>query len=253
MRLRSYLALAAAVSMGHVSAQVSPQVPPPAALPPQFEVEIIVFANLSFDPTEERFEEPPSDFGLDPLAPFEAPVFDTTTTPAAPGTPLAAPDPIVDPLAAEAAAAAAEALRIRLLPPDQLKLVNEYRKLRNLAAYEPLLHTGWIQPGLPEVDAEPFDLSTLGVLNPHGTVRVHLARFLHITLDLTYQGALGADAAVSGDGLGELGVAPRYRLTTTRSARSGELHYFDHPAFGVLVRVTPVPPADTTTSGRPAA
>jgi hypothetical protein len=107
------------------------------------------------------------------------------------------------------------------------------------------MHVGWVQPGLAEADAVPIDLGTLGVFNPRGTVRVHLSRFLHITLDLTYQGAGSATPRVAaGDGLDEIVLAPQYRLKTTRSARSNELHYFDHPAFGVLVRVTPVPAPD---------
>jgi hypothetical protein len=139
------------------------------------------------------------------------------------------------------------------LRPEELKLGTEYRRLRNLAAYEPLVHVGWTQPGLPEGEAEPFDLKTLGIFNPRGTVRVHLSRFLHITLDLTYQGsAESGPGASAGDGLSEIAVAPQYRLSATRSARSNELHYFDHPAFGVLVRVTPVPAPDGA-GRRPAA
>jgi hypothetical protein len=101
-------------------------------------------------------------------------------------------------------------------------------------------------------------LALLGTMNPRGTVRVHLSRFLHITLDLTLERpGSAADAGVPtqfGDGLNELTLAPRYHLKATRSARSGELHYFDHPAFGVLVRVTPVPTEDAASPGnRPAA
>ena len=98
----------------------------------------------------------------------------------------------------------------------------------------------------------PIDIGTLGVLNPRGTVRVHLARFLHITLDLTYQGTGSAAAGSTADGLDEIVLAPQYRLKVTRSARSNELHYFDHPAFGVLVRITPVPTQDGS-GRRPAA
>jgi len=103
-------------------------------------------------------------------------------------------------------------------------------------------------------------------------VRVHLSRFLHITLDLTYQAKAsaapatardGGSAANAGsnlrpatpaasDGLDEIMLAPQFRLRATRSARSNELHYFDHPAFGVLVRVTPVP-AEASGGRRPAA
>jgi hypothetical protein len=80
-----------------------------------------------------------------------------------------------------------------------------------------------------------------------------LSRFLHITLDLTYQAADAATSSLgSSDGLDEIVLAPQYRLTATRSARSTELHYFDHPAFGVLVRITPVPAPDGS-GRRPAA
>jgi hypothetical protein len=219
-------------------------VPPPAAapLPPQFEVEVIVFANRAFDPTEERFEAELSAFdgGLTTLR--EPPVFDDTSLSSALPPPTGVPEP-VDPLEAERA----EALRIRPLEPEALKLVNEYRRLRALAAYTPLVHTGWVQPGLPEEEAEPFDLAMLGTVNPSGTVRVHLSRLnrLHITVDVTYRpDATATPAVAANDSLGELVLPTRYHLAATRIARSGELHYFDHPAFGVLVRITPVPRPD---------
>ena len=169
-----------------VSAAALAQAPaPPAAepqLPPQYEVEILVFENLNFDPTEERFEATPNGFADDAAALREVPVFDDTNF--GPLAPLnVAPLPPVDPLAAQLA----EALRIRPLRPEELKLGNEFAKLRASAAYRPLVHAGWVQPGLPETDAEPFDLKVLGLLNPRGTIRVHLSRFLHITLDLTYR------------------------------------------------------------------
>jgi len=217
---------------------------PPAAidptLPPRYEVEIIVFAHRDFDPAEEHFEQSPNAFHSDTVAALqEAPVFDATTFTPQVVEPL--PSTPIDPVAA----ARAEALSVRPLAPEELKLGNEYRRIRAISAYVPLLHTGWVQPGLAETDAVPFELKTVGILNPRGTVRVHLSRFLHITLDLTYQ-ASSAAAPGSGtsDGLDEIVVAPQYRLKATRSARSNELHYFDHPAFGVLVRVTPVPAQD---------
>jgi hypothetical protein len=244
------LSFVAALVAGSALAQ-APQPPAEPELPPRYEVEILVFAHREFDPSEERFEHAPHAFGGDPAAPLrEAPVFDDATfaareTSPPPVVPLVPVDPLE--------AARAEALAVRALRPEELKLGLEYRKLRALAAYEPLLHAGWVQPGLPEADAEAFDLKALGVLNPRGTVRVHLSRFLHITLDLTYQAAAAATLPSGAqDGLEEIVLAPQYRLSATRSARSNELHYFDHPAFGVLVRVTPVP---TQESGgrRPAA
>ncbi len=244
-------AVSLVVAVLAVSAAALAQAPaPPAAepqLPPQYEVEILVFENLNFDPTEERFEATPNGFADDAAGLREVPVFDDTNF--GPLAPNVAPLPPVDPLAAQQA----EALRIRPLEPEELKLGNEYAKLRASAAYRPLVHAGWVQPGLPEADAEPFDLKVLGVLNPRGTVRVHLSRFLHITLDLTYQAdGTSAPGVAAGDGLDELVLAPRYHLVAARNARSNELHYFDHPAFGVLVRVTPLPVQDAS-GRRPAA
>jgi hypothetical protein len=115
------------------------------------------------------------------------------------------------------------------------------------------LHAGWVQPGLPEGQAKPFDLTLLGVANPRGTVRVYLSRYLHVSLDISYQDGAAAPATTAespGNELREVAFPPRYRLTTERQTRSGELHYFDHPAFGVLVKVTPVPTGNTGSTGR---
>jgi hypothetical protein len=250
------------------SAAVAQAPLPPAAgleLPPRYEVEVLIFANRAFDPTEERFDYAPSAFGNDAAAPLEeAPVFDDTWLESLRGArPQAQPPPTVPPVTeplpppdplAEQRAALAAALRVVPLRPEELKLTSEYRRLQAIAAYEPLAHFGWVQPGLAEADSTPFDLKTLGVANPYGTVRVHLGTVrLHLTLDLTYQATAPVTPSQSaGDGLDEIALAPQYRLRATRSARSNELHYFDHPAFGVLVRVTPVPAADGG-SGRPAA
>jgi hypothetical protein len=246
-----------------VSAAVA-QAPQPSdggpPLPPRYEVEVLVFAHRTFDPSEERFDYAPSGFGSDAQL-REAPVFDDAflnapldRVPAPPPQaepPLPPAPPSPEQLAAEQRAAA---MRVVPLRPEELKLGTEYRRLRNLAAYEPLVHAGWVQPGLPEAESTPFELKTLGIINPRGSVRVHLSRFLHITLDLTYQAASGSGTATSGaDGLEEIVLAPQYRLQATRSARSNELHYFDHPAFGVLVRVTPVPAQDGGAGRRPAA
>jgi Peptidoglycan-binding protein, CsiV len=248
--MRGILAFVAASVVCATLAQA--QAPPAAdpTLPPRYEVEVIVFAHRDFDPTEERFDQALDGF-RDGAALREAPAFDTSTF----APPQGAPQTVFEPLAEvdPAAAERAEALRVRPLAPEELKLGVEYRKLRAISAYEPLAHVGWVQPGLPEADAVPIDLGTLGILNPRGTVRVHLSRFLHITLDLTYQAKeSAAPLASSADGLNEIVLAPQYRLQAARSARSNELHYFDHPAFGVLVRVTPVP-AEVSSGRRPAA
>ena len=235
-------ALLATIAVSFFAAGQPPAAAPtdPAAPPavPQYQVEILVFANREFDASEERFSHEPIANGIDATATFQdIPVFDASTF--APADDSAATD--------------ATERGFRLLAAEELQLNAEYQKLERISAYTPLLHGGWVQAGLPEGETQPFDLALLGALNPRGSVRVYLARFLHVNLDLTYQGSGGAAAPASSE-LGELAFAPRFKLVTERNVRSGELHYFDHPAFGVLVKITPVPAdATTSTSRRPAA
>jgi hypothetical protein len=95
-----------------------------------------------------------------------------------------------------------------------------------------------------------------------GTVRVHRARYLHVEADLLYYRPLDRDARApvppGSDSAGlplpdspdtalielllaEEDVATRlFRLTESRRMRSAELHYLDHPLFGMLVEAWPV-------------
>lgn len=110
-----------------------------------------------------------------------------------------------------------------------------------------------------------------------GTLRVHRARYLHVEADLLYYRPLDGDGntpAATDDPstisapdspdtafieqlLAEEDVAPRlFRLTESRRMRSRELHYLDHPLFGVLVEAWPVelpeaPPPEESAGGQP--
>ena len=139
----------------------------------------------------------------------------------------------------------------------------------------PLLHSGWEQNGLPEADAIAIDLTEFGALNPRGTLRLHMSRYLHMSIDLawvddpllqTYEsppivfsdsGVLPPRGVPSASGFpadpgpadprfgqfGEPAVAeqPRYFLFEERRILRGELNYFDHPAFGLLLQITLAP------------
>src|SRR5262245_41788287 len=120
--MRGILAFVAASIVCAIGAQARAPRAPAAEpeLPPRYEVEVIVFAHRDFDPTEETFEQAPSGFGATATL-RDTPVFDETTfappaIPAIPQTPLEQPP--LDP----AAAARAEALQIRPLRPEELKL-----------------------------------------------------------------------------------------------------------------------------------
>lgn len=79
-----------------------------------------------------------------------------------------------------------------------------------------------------------------------GTIVLSRARYLHIETDLVYTRPMPASIRDARPPLvlvngrrawrGEL---LRVRLRAHRRMRSDELHYIDHPGFGVLVRLTP--------------
>lgn len=155
-------------------------------------------------------------------------------------------------------------MRYRVLRAEELRLSGPYARLQRLTGYRPLLHAGWSQEGLGESVAVPLPLSRLGTANPAGTIQLHLQRFLHLTLDLDYRytlrrqpipapgrAAASVPSQVSPDaptdarsgGLREIELAPHYYIGEDRRTRNGDVNYFDHPAFGVLVLVTRAPEA----------
>ncbi len=156
----------------------------------------------------------------------------------------------------------------RILSEDALVLNKVRGHLYNSSETTPILHVGWRQPGVGKDDAQwvnlylpPRDAGTAGnllgqaqregvetpsaqgqpalipldalqepMVSPpvlDGTVRVHLARYLHAEVDLVYH---------------RDDVEFPFRLATSRRMRSGELHYLDHPVFGVLIKVVPYEP-----------
>lgn len=129
----------------------------------------------------------------------------------------------------------------RLLDSSEFQLLSSWKHLSNAQTFRPVLHNAWRQPGLPRESSRwthvfvPSQglleaVSTFSFLPPppallDGTLRVYLARYLHVEVDLLYHRS---------------GVETPIRLRTSRRMRSGELHYLDHPLLGVLVLVTPV-------------
>ncbi|MBT8131567.1 MAG: peptidoglycan binding protein CsiV [Gammaproteobacteria bacterium] len=113
--------------------------------------------------------------------------------------------------------------RFTPLTPDQLRLGAVSQKLLGSKDWSPILHYGWRQPGIDRDDAPEVNLagSRRGA-RATGTVRLSVERFLRLELDLEMD---------PGSGI-------RYTLDQSRRMRSGEIHYFDHPQFGVIALVS---------------
>ena len=138
---------------------------------------------------------------------------------------------------------------VRLLSEEQLKLNPEWAALQHSKSYKPLLHFGWWQPDWPRSQARSIYLqmdleqsrdpsTSAGSMPPiEGTIRVYQQHYLHVALDLIYRRQRKALLPVD-----ILQPDPKhYRLKTTRRIRFDELHYIDHPLFGVLLYIAPPP------------
>jgi hypothetical protein len=240
----------------------------------QYRVELIVFAygdalaGTTEDwsaPTEDEPEDGPPDDDADADADGETgdgatpePASDRSAENARQDRPAGAPASAQD---ADTAAGTADGepeepvFRFMPLPEEALQLKDLYRRLAGTNGYEPLLHVAWQQPGYEPADARPLDLSRLAELPERlrGEARLYRSRFLHLELQLELLSAPRGDLPARGTqqplpqagGMAEgeplAALAPDvYRLSERRKLRSGELHYYDHPRYGVVAKVTPV-------------
>ncbi len=113
------------------------------------------------------------------------------------------------------------------LPLERMKLNAIYDTLKRSRGYQPLAHIGWTQPATGRDTTRFVSLGGLGLdAGVSGRAALARGRYLHLTLDLTYQ-PTGDDS--------------RYVLKQTRRMRSTEIHYIDHPRFGVVALITPAP------------
>ncbi len=157
-----------------------------------------------------------------------------------------------------------------LLDPEDYQLTNTYRKLVELDAYRPLVHTAWLQPTLEREDTQPILLRRIGdpPLRLDGTVSLYLSRFLHLVIDLSLEEKSPQRMVATQDRIRGYGdnrsraafsfdpefVTPStfYRIQEDRIVRNNELRYYDHPKFGVLAKITRIEkeaPDDIDTTG----
>jgi len=173
------------------------------------------------------------------------------------------------------------------LPPAAgtapLRLVDTADRLRRQPRHTVLLHTAWRQPVGSRKRAQWVRLTDApdGTSMPilDGMVRLSVRRYLHLDLDLVVTRELDipvtepvartvaiplAEPVATPVTVITPGAAPApaesftrvrqpFRLIDSRRMRSDELHYVDHPAFGVLVLATAYQPPVPTEPIQPTA
>ncbi len=157
------------------------------------------------------------------------------------------------------------------LPKSRLKLEGVQRVLKLSSEYRPLMHIAWQQPALNARSARPIHLQKyeetieLSDREPEsiesmneiselsneyyeppelifdGTLRLRSSKFLHVDVDFAYfpeSLAIEENNQSADSNLFVEQQADYVRLTETRKIRLNEINYFDHPLFGVILRVS---------------
>ncbi len=112
------------------------------------------------------------------------------------------------------------------------RLADSARRIDAREGFEVLWHTAWVQPGWGRNRAQSVALpSALAEKGLTGQIKIYRERFLH-----AYP---------------QLRLAPDWVFEQSRRMRSGEQHYLDHPAMGVIVRIDEVsqPPTNPAPQG----
>lgn len=113
------------------------------------------------------------------------------------------------------------------MAPVGLQLANALDALGRNGHYRILSHHAWVQTLDAREKVPPIRIhSDDGALD--GDIHFYMSRFLHFDVDLRYTDLTDPTHAL-------------YRIDESRRIKSGETNYFDHPRFGVLVRLTALP------------
>ncbi|WP_020679760.1 CsiV family protein [Marinobacterium rhizophilum] len=116
------------------------------------------------------------------------------------------------------------------LPDNNLVLTAEKNRLSRQQGFRTLFHSAWYQPVSNENNSRPVHLRG-GQLMPNGAyeldgyITIDRNRLLHLRPDLYY-------TSTQSDG-----TLLTATINTPRSLEANEIHYLDHPLFGVLVLI----------------
>lgn len=138
----------------------------------------------------------------------------------------------------------------RFEPGSTFLLAQEDGRLQRSNLYRVVFHRAWIQPVPDRDQLRPMLIQAGDRVGDQwqieGTLGVTRGRYLHMDVRLWF--AVAAAAAPAGSMAApipdDVDGAPYMELREQRRMRSGELHYLDHPKFGVLARIDPVQAPD---------
>ncbi|WP_130537318.1 CsiV family protein [Thiomicrorhabdus indica] len=109
--------------------------------------------------------------------------------------------------------------------------------------YRIITHQSWVQNALGAKESPKLFLeANQGSTSFYGTVKMYQSRFNHIEIDFNYErmipNAVRSEfAQMQKIPLNDLPTHWPFHISAQRKMKSDELHYIDHPLFGVLLQI----------------
>ncbi len=110
---------------------------------------------------------------------------------------------------------------------ENIYLQKAYYSLSANYAYKPVYYKSWIQSVGPNRVSKGVQIKKDSLLN--GFVRIQRGHYVHLLVDLEY----APDSVYTETPL-------IYSINEKRKVKLNEIHYFDHPKFGVIATIRPL-------------
>ena len=146
-------------------------------------------------------------------------------------------------------------------------LNNISQALERSGRHTVLFHRAWRQLAYDKARAVAYPVHSIAENRRdsiEGVIKLVRERFLHLDVNLQLMSAINGTQVMFSDSPNS---KPAFELVESRRINSNVLHYFDHPRFGLIARVTPyirknkgtpaveenteTPPEDDTQSDQP--
>jgi hypothetical protein len=122
------------------------------------------------------------------------------------------------------------------------------QRLSGSSEYRVLARASWIQPAQPK---DKGKTAVFEATHPDNATQIqvrvfiHKQKFEHIQLEAQMEktiplGVRELFAIKHKQAIADLPETWRFSLSESRKLKTGELNYFDHPQFGVLILLTPI-------------
>ena len=130
---------------------------------------------------------------------------------------------------------------------EQWQLADVVERINDSRDFQLLIYQVWQQDGVLFDETEPFGLPTIddneGSLE--GTATLSLRRFLHLLVEIDWLPREKDKGFPLYPGFAGLTAKPvPYSIKESRLMQRGDIHYFDHPMFGVVALITRVEEAE---------